>query len=133
MRYISLIGGSCISMWWNHFNKFWTALFIKLRYFFLLTSAKQLNLNPQNYKNIFFYFLIYFFFVICVFRSGGSKWVRSENFFSGIQNHYFGAELNPGDQTGFTTLLFLIFYLRLIKILYDFWSLSDLSNNIIIS
>ena len=87
---------------------------------FLLTSAKQLNLNPQNYKNIFFYFLIYFFFVICVFRSGGSKWVRSENFFSGIQNHYFGAELNPGDQTGFTTLLFLIFYLRLIKILYDF-------------
>ncbi|XP_023342239.1 peptidase inhibitor 16 [Eurytemora carolleeae] len=37
----------------------------------------------------------------CKVRSGGSKWVRSENFFSGIQNHYFGAELNPGDQTEF--------------------------------
>ena len=74
---------------------------------FLLTSAKKLNLIPQNYKNIFFYFFIIFFIlVICVFRSGGSKWVRSENFFSGIQNHYFGAELNPGDQTGLTTLLF---------------------------
>ena len=71
---------------------------------FLLTSAKQLNLIPQNYKNIFF--IIFFILVICVFRSGGSKWVRSENFFSGIQNHYFGAELNPGDQTGLTTLLF---------------------------
>ena len=71
---------------------------------FLLTSAKQLNLIPQNYKNIFFF--LFLILVICVFRSGGSKWGRSENFFSGIQNHYFGAELNPGDQTGLTTLLF---------------------------